>query len=151
MVELIGALLLLTAVKVGVFPEPDAAKPIEGLELIQLNRTALGLPEKLFEGKTAPSITVVSEIELSEPIGFTVTSSVAVSVAHWPGAVVNVYVPEIWLLTTDGVHVPFIPLAEVVGNSGAVLPAHKFSVVPKLNVGVKIGFTVTVYVKAVIH
>jgi len=53
------------------------------------------------------------------------------------------------LLTTDGLHVPVIPLVDVVGNVGTVPPEHIVNVVPKLNVGVTIGFTVTVNVVVV--
>lgn len=42
-----------------------------------------------------------------------------------------------------GPHVPVIPFCEVVGNEGTVPPAQMESVVPKLNVGVMFGFTVT--------
>lgn len=38
---------------------------------------------------------------------------------------------------------PFIPLAEVVGKDGTPAPAQIVSDVPKLNVGVMFGFTVT--------
>ena len=37
-------------------------------------------------------------------------------------------------------------LSDVVGSDGTVPPAHMVSVVPKLNVGVTLGVTVTVYV-----
>ena len=39
-----------------------------------------------------------------------------------------------------------MPLPEVVGNVGTVPPAQIVSVVPKLNVGVMLGFTVTLKV-----
>ena len=55
------------------------------------------------------------------------------------------------LLTTDGFHVPVIPLVDVVGNVGTVPPEQIVSVVPKLNVGVMFGFTVTVKVVVVAH
>ena len=45
--------------------------------------------------------------------------------------------------TVDGVHVPLIALSDVVGSVGTVPPAHIVSVVPKLNVGVTLGVTVT--------
>ena len=54
-------------------------------------------------------------------------------------------------MTTDGLHVPVIPLVDVVGKVGAVLPEQIVSEVPKLNVGVRIGFTVTVNVVVAVH
>ena len=41
---------------------------------------------------------------------------------------------------------PVILLVDVVGSAGTVPPPHIVSVVPKLNVGVMLGFTVTVNV-----
>lgn len=34
--------------------------------------------------------------------------------------------PEVVLLTVDGFHVPVIPLFDVVGNVGGVVPVQKF-------------------------
>ena len=48
--------------------------------------------------------------------------------------------------TIDGLHVPLMALSDVVESVGTVPPAHIVSVVPKLNVGVILGFTVTVNV-----
>ena len=48
--------------------------------------------------------------------------------------------------TTEGLHVPVIPFVDVVGNVGTLPPAQIVSVVPKLNAGVTLGFTVTVKV-----
>jgi hypothetical protein len=47
--------------------------------------------------------------------------------------------------------VPAIPLAEVFGRTGTVAPAQIDPDVPKLKVGVTIGFTVTVNTVAVAH
>ena len=44
---------------------------------------------------------------------------------------------------------PLIALSDVAGSVGTVPPAHMVSVVPKLNVGVMFGFTVTVNVVVV--
>jgi hypothetical protein len=44
-----------------------------------------------------------------------------------------------------------IALSEVVGKTGTAPPAHIVSEVPKLNVGVMFGFTVTVNVAVVAH
>jgi hypothetical protein len=54
-------------------------------------------------------------------------------------------------LITAGLHVPVIPFTDVAGNTGAVLPEQIIIVVPKENVGVSIGFTVTVNVAGTIH
>ena len=59
--------------------------------------------------------------------------------------------PEAVLLTVDGFHVPVILLVDVVGNVGTVPPLHIDKDVPKLNVGVRFGFTVTVNVAVVAH
>ena len=64
---------------------------------------------------------------------------------------VNVYVPEFWLSTTAGLHVPVMPFMEVAPKVGTVPPAQMVSDEPKLNVGVIIGFTVTVKVRVVAH
>ena len=55
------------------------------------------------------------------------------------------------LLTTDGLHVPVIPFVDVAGYVGTVPPEQIVSVVPKLNVGVTFGVTVTVNVVVVAH
>jgi hypothetical protein len=60
-------------------------------------------------------------------------------------------VPLAVLLTVDGLHVPVILLVDVVGNAGTVPPLQILSVVPKLNVGVMFGATVTVNVVVVAH
>ena len=54
------------------------------------------------------------------------------------------------MLTIAGLHVPVTPFTDVVGNTGAVLPSQIESV-PRLNVGVSIGFTVTVNVVGMIN
>ena len=51
--------------------------------------------------------------------------------------------------TVDGLHVPVILLSDVAGSVGTVPPGHIVSVVPKLNVGVTLGVTVTVNVVVV--
>ena len=50
------------------------------------------------------------------------------------------------LLTEAGLHVPVMPLLDVVGNAGAVAPAQILAVVPNAKVGVTMGFTVTLIV-----
>ena len=46
---------------------------------------------------------------------------------------------------------PVISFSEVSGNDGTLPPAHTVSVVPKLNVGVMFGLTVTVKLVLVTH
>ena len=53
--------------------------------------------------------------------------------------------------TTEGLHVPKIPFVEVDGNTATLLPAHIVAAVPKVNVGVMLGFTVTTKVVVVAH
>ena len=55
------------------------------------------------------------------------------------------------MLTVDGLHVPVILLVDVVGNVGTVPPEQIDNDVPKLNVGVRIGLTVTVNVAPLAH
>lgn len=50
---------------------------------------------------------------------------------------VNVYVPVAILFTTAGFHVPFIPLFEVVGNTGLAVPAQNGGI--GVNVGTNMG------------
>ena len=59
--------------------------------------------------------------------------------------------PDAWSLTTAGLHEPFIPLIETVGSNGTVPPVQIESVLPILNVGVMLGFTVTVNVAGIAH
>ena len=53
--------------------------------------------------------------------------------------------------TTLGTHIPLIPLFDIFGSRGADPPAQIDRFVPKLNVGVMLGFTVTVNVADVAH
>ena len=53
--------------------------------------------------------------------------------------------------TTEGLHVPFIPFVDVVGNIGTLPPAQMVKLVPKLNVGVMFGLTVTLNDAVVAH
>ena len=80
----------------------------------------------------------------------TVTVNVVV-VAHKPVVGVNVYTPSAWLLTIAGFHVPVMPLVDVVGRVGAAPAKQMVCAVPKLNVGVIFGLTVTVNVVVVAH
>jgi hypothetical protein len=102
---------------------------------------------------TVPPAQILSaepKLNVGTTFGFTVTVNVVV-VAHKPAVGVKVYTPLVVLLTTDGLHVPVIPLVDVLGNVGTLAPAQIVSVVPKLNVGVMFGATVTVNVVALAH
>ena len=55
------------------------------------------------------------------------------------------------LLTVDGLHVPVIPFCDVVGNKGTLPPEQMVSPVPKGNVGVVLGVTVTFIVTVTPH
>ena len=103
-------------------------------------------------GTVPPShiISDVPKLNVGIMFGFTVTVKV-IGKAQTPAAGVNVYTPEAWLSTVDGLHVPLIALSDVAGSVGTVPPAHMVSVVPKLNVGVTLGVTVTVNVVDTAH
>ena len=47
---------------------------------------------------------------------------IVVTAPHWPASGVNVYVvgPKVEVLITAGLHVPVMPLIEVVGSAGAI-------------------------------
>lgn len=59
--------------------------------------------------------------------------------------------PLVVLSIEAGLQVPLIPLVDVAGKAGGVSPAHSVIAEPKLNVGVILGFTVTVKVAVVAH
>ena len=92
----------------------------------------------------------VPKLKVGVMFGVTVTVNVA-GLAHCPALGVNVYVPGLLLSTTAGLHVPFIPFNDVLGKVGTVPPAQIFNEVPKLNVGVVRGITVTVIVIGIPH
>ena len=62
-------------------------------------------------------VTDVPKPNTGTTLGLTVTVNV-VGNAHTPAVGVKVYVPEDWLLTVAGLHVPVIPLLDVAGNEG---------------------------------
>ena len=95
-------------------------------------------------------VRLVPKLNTGVTVGVTVTENVA-DVAQNSAPGVNVYVPEFWVSITDGLQVPEIPLSDVTGKDGTVDPEHIVSDVPKLNVGVTIGFTVTVKIAWVAH
>jgi hypothetical protein len=82
--------------------------------------------------------------------GSTVMLSVAV-VAHCPAPGVKVYVvvPAVAVLMVAGLHVPVIPLVDVVGNAGALEFWHSGPIA--VNVGVICGLIVMLSVAVVAH
>ena len=103
-------------------------------------------------GTVSPAqiVNEVPKLKVGVMFGLTVTVNVAV-VAHGPASGVKIYVPEFWLSTTEGFHVPVIPFVEVFDKVGTVPPAQIVSDVPKLNAGTIFGVTVTVNVAVVAH
>jgi len=85
---------------------------------------------------------LVPKLKPGVMLGLTVTVKVA-GKAHCPAVGVNVYVPLPVLLTVAGFHVPVIPFCEVPGKVGTDAPLQILRLVPKLNVGVTFGLTVT--------
>lgn len=83
-------------------------------------------------------------------IGFTVTVNVT-DVAHTPAVGVKVYTPEFILSMVAGLHVPLIPLLDVVGSVGTDPPSQIVSPLPTLKVGIVFGLTVTVTVVPTAH
>ena len=55
------------------------------------------------------------------------------------------------MFTAAGFHVPVIPFSDVVGKTGTVPSAQIVKEVPKLNVGISFGLTVTDNVVEVAH
>jgi hypothetical protein len=104
------------------------------------------------EGTDPPSQIVndVPKLNAGVILALTVTLKVAV-VAHCPAAGVNVYTPEAVLSAVEGLHVPVYPLEDVPGKAGTVPPSHIDNDVPKLKVGVMLGFTVTAKLPARAH
>ena len=92
----------------------------------------------------------VPKLNVGGMLGDIVTVNV-VGKAHNPAVGVNVYTPDTALLTAAGFHVPVMPLSDVAGNAGTVPFAQTVNDVPKANVGVTFGSTVTVNVVVVAH
>ena len=59
--------------------------------------------------------------------------------------------PEAWLSTVAGLHVPVTPFVDVLGSEGTLPPVQIDKEVPKLNVGVVLGFTVTFLTTGIPH
>ena len=77
-------------------------------------------------------------------LGSTITVMV-IGEPQVPASGVNVYVPVSKLFITAGFQVPVIPLLDVVGNIGAVVPEQNGGIAT--NVDVKIGFDKMIPVK----
>jgi hypothetical protein len=111
------------------------------------------LSDVLGNAGTASPLQIVSEVpneNTGVAFGFTVTVNVVV-VAQVPADGVNVYVSDAVVLTVAGFQVPVIPLEEVAGRAGTVPPEQMVKLLPKLNVGVTFGLTVTVNVALKAH
>ena len=98
----------------------------------------------------AQTVRLLPKLNVGTILGFTLTVKVAV-VAHWPASGVKVYTAGLLLSTTAGFQVPVIPLVDTFAKAGTVPPAQIVSEVPKLNVGVMFGLTVTLRVKGRAH
>jgi hypothetical protein len=72
MVEVIGVLPVFVAVKAGVFPAPEAARPIAVFELVQLKVVPATLPLNAEAGTAAPLHTVMFAGSTTFGVGFTV-------------------------------------------------------------------------------
>ena len=97
----------------------------------------------------AQIVSVVPKLNVGVIFGFTVTVKLNGN-AHCPAVGVKVYVPELVLLTTDGLHVPLIPLSDGEYNVGTE-PPEQMVMFPKLNVGITLGITVTLNVAGTAH
>jgi uncharacterized membrane protein (Fun14 family) len=97
-----------------------------------------------------PDNIVLSGPALTTGKGFTVTDKVN-GKAHCPLLGVKVYVLELALLMELGDQEPAILLAELLGNTGTLAPLQTDRLLPKLNVGVILGFTVTERLRVVAH
>jgi hypothetical protein len=123
------------------------------LTVAGLHVPATALPDVVGNAGTVPPEHIFNDVpKLNVGVTFGVTVTVKlVVVAHCPAVGVNVYVPLAMLLTVAGLHVPVILLVDVFGKAGTVPPEQILSVVPKLNVGVMFGATVTVNVVGNAH
>jgi hypothetical protein len=97
--------------------------------------------------KVAPLHIGATALKVGVMFGLTVMVSVAV-VAHWPASGVKVYV-VVAVLFNAGLHVPVMPLFDVVGSALKVAPLHIGATA--LKVGVMFGLTVMVSVAVVAH
>src|SRR5215204_1872534 len=78
-------------------------------------------------------------------ITFTV---IVIGIPHWPPVGVKVYAPVALLLIIAGFHAPPIPLPDVDGKVGGVVPAHIGGM--DVKVGMNIGFDKTMPIKRLV-
>jgi hypothetical protein len=76
MVAVTGAAVLFTAVKLGILPWPDAASPIDGLLLVQLNIVPATVPLKVTAAVAAPLHKVWLATAVTFALGLTVIVNV---------------------------------------------------------------------------
>jgi hypothetical protein len=102
---------------------------------------------------TALPAQIVSEVpKLNKGVVLGVTVTVRLLTgAHKPGEGVKLYTAEFWLSIVAGVQLPVIPFVEVPGNTGTLAPVQISMLVPKSNMGVVFGLTVTVKLAADAH
>ena len=138
---------------------PSAGKNVYVSETVLLISEGYHVPVMLFtdvngnRGAVSPEQMVkdVPKSKVGTVLLFTVTVNV-MGDAQCPGEGVNVYTPELVLLTSDGFHVPLMPFVELGFKFGmASSPAQIEMAVPKSNVGITFGLTVTVNVVVVAH
>ena len=99
--------------------------------------------------RPAQPVSEVPKANVGWMFGFTVTL-IVVGMPHCPAFGVKVYVPEAWLLTTEGFQVPLIPLLDVDDSKGGVDPAHIGAMA--VNFGVNTGFDkITPVFRSVVH
>ena len=100
-----GALVLLMAVKAAILPEPEAARPIDGVLFVQLNTVPDTFPEKITGSVCCPLHTVWLSTGSTVGTGFTVISNsigvpvqvspLAVKVAVTENVLVNGVIPAL--------------------------------------------------------
>ena len=138
---------------------PSAGKNVYVSETVLLISDGYHVPVMLFtdvngnRGAVSPEQMVkdVPKSKVGTVLLFTVTVNV-MGDAQCPGEGVNVYTPELVLLTSVGFHVPLMPFVELGFKFGmASSPAQMEMAVPKSNVGITFGLTVTVNVVVVAH
>jgi hypothetical protein len=102
-------------------------------------------------GKTGGVLPLqIGPMAVKTGVAFGVTVMVMVSFfAHWPADGVNTYDPVVVLFTVAGSHVPVIPLVDVSGKTGGVLPLQIGPMVA--NAGVIMGETVRFNVTILSH
>jgi len=103
-------------------------------------------------GMADPAQIVSDVLKLNAGVVFGLTTTVKlVPFAHWPVAGVNVYVPEVVLLTIKGLQLPMIPLVDVEGRTGTLPPEQMVSELPKANTGFAFVITITLIVAGIPH